>query len=294
LVWEVKTADGGLRDKDKTYTNYADSTQSATYGMATDAKGYVDAVKALALCGYTDWRLPTKQELQQLVDYSIPAPGPTIDQTWFPNTAANLLDWRYWTSSGYALDALQAWKVGFSIGDSIGGERAYDGHVRLVRGSSPAPAQRYLYSADGLEVSDILTGLTWRRCPEGYYFTNTDPTCASNYSKTFTHAEALVQTITRSTQTGKTWRTPNAKELLSIIDVTKNASPFDTAIFPNNTYDTNYYQYWTSTPYVGKSKGAWVLTLNDGTLAPDSRTPFNNISYYSAGPGLLRLVRDTK
>lgn len=284
LVWEVKNADGGLRDKNKTYTNYTDSTQSATYGTATDAKGYVDAVKALALCGYTDWRLPTKEELLGLVDYSISAPGPTIDQTWFPNTAANLLDWRYWTSSGYALDALQAWKVGFSNGDSISGERAYDGHVRLVRGNRLVVAQRYFYSADGLEVNDILTGLTWRRCPEGYYPNNTDATCVSNYWKTFTHAEALAQAMTRSTQTAKVWRIPNAKELMSITDVTKNGPPFDTTIFPNNNSDIYGGQYWTSTPYVGKSKGAWVFKLSDGTLTPNRRTNL----------GLLRLVRDIK
>lgn len=289
LVWEVKTADDGVRDKNKTYTNYASSTQSATYGTATDATGYVAAVNALALCGYTDWRLPTKQELQELVDYSVAAPGPTIDTAWFSNTAANLLDWRYWTSSGYVLDALQAWKVGFSIGDSISGERAYDGHVRLVRGSRSVVSQRYLYSADGLEVHDAATGLSWRRCPEGYYTSPTDVTCASNFTSTFTHELALTRAKTISTSTGKEWRVPNAKELLSIADTTKSGPPFDTSIFPNNSNDTSYAQYWSSTPYVSSSKGAWAITLKDGTLTPNIRTQPSG--YY---PSLLRLVRDTQ
>ncbi len=289
LVWEVKTVDGSVRDKNKTYTNYLNSSQSATYGTATDATGYVNAVNALALCGFTDWRIPTKQELQELVDYSVVAPGPTIDTTWLPNTAANLLDWRYWTSSEYVLDALQAWKVGFSIGDSTSGERAYDGHVRLVRGSRPVVGQRYYFNVTSMEVSDLLTGLTWRRCPEGYYINPVSAACTGNNTTTFTHEAALARATSIALSTGKAWRVPNAKELMSIADITKNGPPFDTALFPNNTYDMSYSQYWTSTPFVGKSKGAWALTLKDGTLTPNIRTQPNG--YY---PSLLRLVRDTQ
>ena len=284
LVWEVKTADGGLRDRNKTYTNYASSTQNATYGTATDATGYASAINALALCGYTDWRLPTRQELQELVDYSVITPSPTIVSAWFPNTAANVLDWRYWTSSAYVLDALDAWKVGFSIGDAIHGERAYDGHVRLVRGSRAVPTQRFYFTAAAMEVHDTTTGLSWRRCPEGYYTNPTDITCASNYTSTFTHESALTRAKTIATSTGKAWRVPNAKELLSIADATKSGPPFDTSLFPNNSNDTSYTLYWTSTPYVGKSKGAWAITLN-GTLTPNNRTPLYP---------LLRLVRDTQ
>ncbi|CAK0762548.1 hypothetical protein CCP4SC76_3690028 [Gammaproteobacteria bacterium] len=46
LMWEVKTADGGLHDKDKTYT-------------WDNAPSYVAAVNTAGLCGYDDWRLPT-------------------------------------------------------------------------------------------------------------------------------------------------------------------------------------------------------------------------------------------
>ena len=122
LIWEGKTDDGGLRDKDNTYTNYGDSRTG-------DASAYVTAVNATSLCGYTDWRLPTADELQMIVDYSIAYPGPTINSTWFPNTVGNA----YWSASPYAGASSSAWGVNFGYGN-VGFDYRNDSYyVRLVR-----------------------------------------------------------------------------------------------------------------------------------------------------------------
>ena len=97
LLWEIHTNDGGLRDKDHTYswynpdpaTNGGDAgiqNGGSCSGSNCDTQGYVDAVNAAGLCGYHDWRLPTRTELLGLVNFSIPEPGPVIDVNYFADT----------------------------------------------------------------------------------------------------------------------------------------------------------------------------------------------------------------
>ena len=139
LMWEVKTNDGGLRDWTKTYGHY-DSTTSlqingtaaptqAQIDAATNSVGFKNAVNTAGLCGATDWRLPTPDELQGIVDYGVAYPGPTIDATWFLNTPGNA----FWSSSPYVGDAYSAWGVSFGYGNVGGDGRDVSVYVRLVR-----------------------------------------------------------------------------------------------------------------------------------------------------------------
>ena len=124
LVWEGKTATSGtLRYSGNTYTNYGD-------GRVGDASAYVASVNAAGLCGATDWRLPTADELQGIVDYGAVYPVPTIDAAWFPNTQGYL----YWSSSPYVGYAATTWSFHFGNG-SNGGDNNYSNadYVRLVR-----------------------------------------------------------------------------------------------------------------------------------------------------------------
>lgn len=139
LIWEVKTDDGGLRDKDWTYTWY--SSDSATNGGSAgtvsggtcqtagrcDIEKYVADINAAGLCGYNDWRMPIMKELQSIVDYSIS--NPSIDAVNFPNTPPYI----FWVASAYASYSGSAWYVDFSLKDTNGGDKSYSRYVRLVR-----------------------------------------------------------------------------------------------------------------------------------------------------------------
>jgi hypothetical protein len=57
------------------------------------------------------WRLPTRVELVSLVDFTIASPGPTINQTYFPNTPGAA----FGTSSAYGASG-GAWLVAFDSG----------------------------------------------------------------------------------------------------------------------------------------------------------------------------------
>jgi Protein of unknown function (DUF1566)/FG-GAP-like repeat len=141
LIWEGKEA-SGTRAGGNVYTNYDSTTQAqkwngsanvnptqADIDAATNSVGYKNWVNNAGLCGFNDWRLPTVDELETVVDAGKASPGPTIGANWFPNTQGS---W-YWTSDAYVDDSGYAWIVYFSDGGVGYGGRNGDGHVRLVR-----------------------------------------------------------------------------------------------------------------------------------------------------------------
>jgi hypothetical protein len=134
LIWEVKTADGGLRDQKWRYSWYSANagTASGTTNCKTagrcDTEKYTADVNASALCTFTDWRMPTDDELQGIVHYG--RTNPSIDPTYFPNTPSSY----FWSGSPYAYSSNYAWFVYFLYGGVSSGNRGYDGSVRLVRG----------------------------------------------------------------------------------------------------------------------------------------------------------------
>jgi hypothetical protein len=141
LVWEVKTADGGLRDQKWSYTwydsvhNYSGNAGTASdTGTANcktpgrcDTEKYVADVKATALCGFTDWRMPTRKELNGIVHLG--RTNPSIDPTYFPNTKSSY----FWSGSPDAGSSYYAWYVFFYYGYVSSNFRGVACHVRLVR-----------------------------------------------------------------------------------------------------------------------------------------------------------------
>ena len=141
LTWEVKTQDEGLQDAKQTYSWYDPDNRSnggsaghrlqGTCKLATcDTQSYIAAINGVKLCGLTNWRLPSREELRSLVDYSITYPGPTINQHTFPNTVSQF----YWSSTANANDKETAWGIGFSFGYDYAYFKSDHGYIRLVSG----------------------------------------------------------------------------------------------------------------------------------------------------------------
>jgi Protein of unknown function (DUF1566) len=133
----------------------------------------------------------------------------------------------------------------------------------------------YSYSADGSEVIDSATGLTWRRCSEGMTWSGS--TCTGT-AATYTHEQALLRGKSEATASGKAWRVPNVKELSSITKLGVSISPsIDIAAFPA----TPSSGFWSSSPYVGGSYGAWGVYFSSGYV----------YDYYRSNSYYVRLVR---
>jgi hypothetical protein len=93
-------------------------------------KTWEDAItycEDLSLAGYTDWRLPNKNELNSIIDYEIY--DPAIDTNFFSNVYASY----YWSSTTYVSSSSSAWGVYFYDGYVDGGDKSGSNYVRCVR-----------------------------------------------------------------------------------------------------------------------------------------------------------------
>jgi hypothetical protein len=102
-----------------------------------NAPALVADLNANAFAGFTDWRLPTLQELFTIADHS--RISPAIDTDAFPTCKGG---W-YWSSTVHASSpSVYAWLVGFGYGGAYCGHQDGNGRVRAVRSvSSPASGQ---------------------------------------------------------------------------------------------------------------------------------------------------------
>lgn len=122
LIWEGKTQTGSRAGGE-----FVVFPGSGGVGFGT----YVNNVNAAMLCGFNDWRIPSVDELQNIVDYGAENSGVAIDANWFPNSAGGV----YMTSTLHAVSGPEQWFITFSTGYVFSAWRSdiSYAHVRLVR-----------------------------------------------------------------------------------------------------------------------------------------------------------------
>lgn len=139
LLWEVKTRDGGLRDRGWTYTFYDSTLTDPTgrpfgsanggmciAGLSCDTEHYIAAINSLGLCGSSQWRLPTKAELRTIGQDG--ADNRTVNSDWFPNARPL----RYWVTEPHTNYSNRAWQLYFSHSYDHYYGKGYNYGVRLV------------------------------------------------------------------------------------------------------------------------------------------------------------------
>lgn len=293
LTWEVKQGtinelqDEGLHDADSRYTWYhTDSavnggdegghnkaSDRCTGGIDCNTDSFVNKVNQEALCGYSDWRLPTPDELLSIV--SSDRKNPSIDTDYFPNTmtTADLsqeMFSAYWTVATDASvgDSDRAWVVDFIYGNSRQTTKTTEHSVRLVRSDVASqtgagcdaptnfqpfkPDVQYQDNHDGT-VTDNNTGLMWSKCSVDENWIENTPNDPSDDScepagvivpkANWNDAMAKVLESNSNQDLGYSdWRVPNRNELGSLIDNACTDPAVNTNLFPGITGST----YWTS------------------------------------------------
>lgn len=143
LIWEVKTQSGGAHDRDNTYSWFnpeEDASGELDYrgkpdggncsGSPCDTHAVVQAVNNAEFCSYTDWRMPTRDELGSISDPRKTSTPPSINTVYFPNTQAG----EYWSANDYQFHWDTAWLWNFGNGLDRVEWKASPLFVRLVRG----------------------------------------------------------------------------------------------------------------------------------------------------------------
>lgn len=145
-MWEVKTDDGGIRDKNWSYSWYQpdDAINMGNPGTANlgechapdsgapscDTEAYIKLLNKIKLCGYDDWRLPNLIELLSIRDYGA-APGTTaIDKRFFPNALA----YSVWSDVSADAGSNNAFAVEFRVADEV--SVTYPGVVKIDKASA--------------------------------------------------------------------------------------------------------------------------------------------------------------
>lgn len=226
LIWEIKTDDETIHDKDNTY-----SWQDAQ-------SEFIDKLNNSHFGGYNDWRLPTIKELAFIVHRGRFYPAINTDH--FPNTMSSTA---YWSTTDYL--TTNAWTVSFRNGSVNNASKENLRHVRAVRNWQPS--SKLVDNGNGT-VTDTSTGLMWQQLEGGPQSWN----AALSYCRELALGEYI------------DWRLPNINELQSLVDYEKgfsnDAPAIDKNFFPNAapTY------YWTATTYIDSTDAAWKVNFNHG------------------------------
>jgi hypothetical protein len=231
----------------------------------------VDAMNAQKVGGFSDWRVPTIQELYSL--WNGQTGWPYLDATAFPLTFQDEqgLSHAIFLSSTKYTSRVASSELAFGVNFGTGHIKAYatkDGprhFFRAVRGNLAYGVNLFHDNKDGT-VTDAATGLMWQQ---------KDGALGMDFptAKAYAEAQNKVNSLGHND-----WRLPTNKELQTLVDYTRSPAATDPAhvgpaIDPlftctpitNEAGRADYPYYWTSVPAKGSPDGtysaAWYVAF---------------------------------
>jgi len=257
LIWEVKQHKDDVQDyenphdADNTYTWYDSNPETnggdaGTPGDGTDTGDFIDALNAENFGGFSDWRMPDREELRSVVYFT--AYGIEIKNIYFPN----IVPGRHWSTNTNVVAPYMAWLVVCGYGSDLGSSKADWGYVRAVRGEHTQSIGHFFFSEDST-VTDPSKGLMWQKTTDdGMNWKNALDFCDSMTLGGYDN-----------------WRLPSIKELASIVNLEKLEPPaLDMKFFPN----TSISPYWSSTSRAIHAGHAWRVDFDHGSVNYDNKS----------------------
>ena len=239
-----------------TFTNNGDGTvtDDVTGLMWTKNDEFQEENTACTYCenlevaGYSDWRAPTIEELQTIIDYRYVSPA--IDGSVFDTITTPYSD--YWYSSTPQLNTSLAWGINTSSGivDSI---YSYfqNPYIRCVRGNMVKTA----FVDNGDQTVTSSDGLVWSKQ-------------TSDTSMNWQDANAYCSNLEAGGMSD--WFLPAVEELRTVVAFDEANPAAYTSLFEvpggYNVY------YWTATEQAGQTGNAWQINFSNGYTAPAVKT----------------------
>lgn len=198
--------------------------------------------------GYNDWRLPSIEELQTIVDKN--RYSPAISSS-FTNVATSD---SYWSSTTYAGNTSYAWFVFFNPGNTYFNAKTNSYYVRCVRDGqyqnfdtlSSLQKAGFERNTTTEIVTDTKNELMWQ-----------DNSEAKTITKTWDEAGTYCSDLSLGGYND--WRLPSVVELQTIVDMSR----YSPAINSSFTNVTSSY-YWSSTTDASYTSNAWRVYFNYG------------------------------
>jgi len=251
---------------------------------------YVDCLNSEHYLGYTDWRMPNRNEMASLINIEASNPTTWLNTQGFVSFASG----SYLTSTSDLVTPGNAWIATLSTGKVVSDGKGVAYYVHPVRDSNTEstlllpktgqtassttnddgdlelgekwPSPRFKDNGDGT-VLDNLTGLVWLE-------DGSTPTAGACTGGTMNWQNALAYVTCLNTNIYKgvnDWRLPNRNELSSLF----NASQSSNATWLNNNEFKNFpldSSYWTSSTSATTTTKAWFVKIDSGLIDYNTKT----------------------
>jgi outer membrane protein assembly factor BamB len=225
LIWENKTDDGTVHDKDNLYT------------FATAQSDFIATLNGASFGNRSDWRMPTVKELATIVNNG--RSGPAISTSFFENTLAQgfLTSQQVpSTTNSRVVNFNDTYIVSYDVTSPFGARAVCGGTAET------AAADRFSAAGDGT-VYDLDTGLMWQQ---------------GSAPGTYTWEQALAYCESLNAAGYSDWRLPTWKEYVSIVDYSRMTQTIYTSAFPGLLGE----YHWSSTTQTSSASGTRAAIVN--------------------------------
>lgn len=270
-VWEKKVQS----NKDDTYT---------LDGTVSDVSFFVNKINDTALCGYTNWRLPSLKELNSITDKTIQATASAgvVNINYFPFLMQNN---SYSSASFNQIHSNTIWDLNLQVGIPyfhaideaypvilVSGTQKFDlfDYTKLDSDGNDLPDAALSWSC----VQDNNSGLIWE--------VKTSANIDDKYTMDGTQGDAsvYVKQVNDTTLCGNTnWRMPVVDELISIV----NYQEHDPSVSKNYFPFTSSSDYWSATFFANSDEYIWSVGFLEGLYG-------NSVNSLSTQSVRVRLV----